>query len=429
MLDLKALAADPHKFKKSLSDRGGDPTEIDRVLAVNEERKKVITRAEGLKAQQNKMNQEIAQLKKNKQDATALLAQLKDMSLEVKRLESEADVVDGNVTTLLERLPNVCHESVPVGASGDDNKEIRRWGEKPSISGKALEHWELGEKLGILDFERGGKVTGARFTFLLSYGAKLERALLNFMLDTHTREHGYTEMIPPFMVNRDSMRGTGQLPKFEEDLFHLDKVDYFLILTAEVPVTNYFKKEILNESQLPIAFAAYSPCFRAEAGSYGKDTKGYIRQHQFNKVEIVRFAHPRHSFEQLELLTSHAEKILQKLELHYRVMALCTADIGFGSAKTYDLEVWLPGQNAYREISSCSNFMDFQARRADIRFKPAGGGKPEFVHTLNGSGLAIGRTLVALLENGQQADGSVVIPKALQPYTGFDKIPTLKGNA
>lgn len=423
MLDLKAIVSDPKKFKTSLENRGGDPTEIDRVLAVNDERRKVMTSAETLKAQQNKMNLEIANLKKAKQDATKQLEEMKVLSQEVKRLEGEAAFVDSKVQGLLEVLPNTCHSSVPVGATAAENKEIRVWGEKPKMSFKPLEHFELGEKLGVLDFERGTKVTGARFTFVRAYAAKIERALINFMLDLHTKEHGYEEIIPPFMVNRDSMRGTGQLPKFEEDLFHLDKVDYFLIPTAEVPVTNIFKQETLEESQLPVAFAAYSPCFRAEAGSYGKDTKGLIRQHQFNKVEVVRFTHPSKSYEQHELLTSHAEKILQKLGLAYRVMCLSTGDIGFGSAKTYDLEVWLPGQNAHREISSCSNFEDFQARRANIRFKPAGGGKPEFVHTLNGSGLAVGRTLVAILENFQQADGSVLIPKALQPYCGFDKVP------
>ncbi|MDZ4677358.1 MAG: serine--tRNA ligase [Oligoflexia bacterium] len=425
MLDLKSLTVNPERFRKSLSSRGGDPTEIDRILAVNDERKKVISKAENLKAQQNKVNQEIAMLKKNKQDATELLNQMKELSVEVKRLEAEAGVVDEQVRDLLMRIPNVCHDSVPVG-SPEANKVVRQWGEKQQITGKALEHWELGEKLGILDFERAARVTGARFTFVRSYAAKIERALINFMLDTHTKEHGYEEMIPPFIVNRASMTGTGQLPKFEEDLFHLKNVDYFLIPTAEVPVTNYFREEVLLESQLPIAFTAYSPCFRAEAGSYGKDTKGLIRQHQFNKVEVVRFVKPTESYEQLELLAGHAEIILQKLGLHYRTMALSTQDIGFGSAKTYDLEVWLPGQNAYREISSCSNFEDFQARRANIRFKPNGGGKPEFVHTLNGSGLAVGRTLVAILENFQQPDGSVLIPKVLQSYCGFDKIPASK---
>jgi seryl-tRNA synthetase len=417
MLDLKAITQNPEKYKANLKNRRGDPSEIDKILSVNDERKKIITKSETLKAQQNKVNQEIAQLKKNKADASQLLEQMKTLSVEVKSLEAEAAFVDEKVRNLLMRIPNLCHESVPVGDSESHNKVLRTY-EKP------LEHWEIGEKLGILDFERAGRVTGARFTFVKSYAAKLERALINFMLEMHTAEHGYMEINPPFIVNRGSLVGTGQLPKFEEDLFKLEKTDYFLIPTAEVPVTNYFREETLNEQQLPIAFAAYSPCFRAEAGSYGKDTKGLIRQHQFNKVEIVRFSHPANSYEQLELLTSHAEKILQKLELHYRVVALSTGDIGFGSAKTYDIEVWLPGQNAYREISSCSCYEDFQARRANIRFKPSGGGKPEFVHTLNGSGLAVGRTLVALLENGQRADGSVVIPHALQKYCGFDKIPS-----
>jgi len=423
MLDLKAVRANPEKFKKSLINRSGNPADIDHILAVNDERKKLILKSESLKAQQNKINQEIAQLKRNKEDASPLLTQMKEMSTDVKKLEAETAAIDEKVRDLLSRIPNLTHESVPIGDSASANKVVRHWGVKPEINGKPLEHWEIGEKLGILDFERAGKVTGARFTFVKAYAAKIERALINLMLDTHTSDHGYEEMNPPFIVNRESLFGTSQLPKFEEDLFKLEKTEFFLIPTAEVPVTNYFRKETLTENQLPIAFAAYSPCFRAEAGSYGKDTKGLIRQHQFNKVEIVRFCHPSKSYEQLELLTSHAEKILQVLGLHYRVVSLCTGDIGFGSAKTYDLEVWLPGQNAFREISSCSNFEDFQARRADIRFKPNGGGKPEFVHTLNGSGLAVGRTLVAILENGQQSDGSVFIPKILHPYCGFEKIP------
>lgn len=423
MIDLKALTTDPEKYKASLVARGGDPTEVDRILSENELRKKAITKAETLKAQQNKINGEIAQLKKNKQDASKLLEEMKELSQEVKKLEAEMTVVDGRVAEQVLRLPNYLHDSVPRGSSAEDNKLIRKYGEPRKFDFMPKEHWDLGEKLGILDFERAGRVTGARFTFVKSYAAKIERALINLMLDIHTQEHGYTEMIPPFMVNAASMTGTGQLPKFGEDLFHLKNADYMLIPTAEVPVTNYHREEILNEEQLPIAFAAYSPCFRAEAGSYGKDTKGLIRQHQFNKVEVMRFSHPRNSYEQLELLTSHAEKILQILELPYRVMQLCSGDIGFGSAKTYDLEVWLPGQNAYREISSCSNYEDFQARRASIRFKPKGGGKPEFVHTLNGSGLAVGRTLVAILENFQQEDGSVIIPQRLREYCGFDRIP------
>lgn len=423
MIDIKALSSDPQKYKKCLSDRGGDPTEADRVLAVNENRKKKIQEAETLKASQNKINTEIAQLKKNKQDANHLLEQMKSVAQDVKRLEAEAGLIDSEVRELLLRLPNYLHNSTPVGAGAEANKQTKKWGEIKNFNFKPKEHWQIGEELGILDFERGTKVTGARFTFVKSYAATIERALISFMLDTHTREHGYTELLPPFMVNAASMMGTGQLPKFAEDLFHLKTPDYMLIPTAEVPVTNYYREETLNEEQLPQAFAAYSPCFRAEAGSYGKDTKGLIRQHQFNKVEVMRFVHPQTSYEQLELLTSHAEKILQSLELPYRVMALCSGDIGFGSAKTYDLEVWLPGQNTYREISSCSNFEDFQARRANIRFKPKAGGKPEFVHTLNGSGLAVGRTLVAILENYQQEDGSVVVPKVLQKYCGFEKIP------
>lgn len=423
MLDLKSLVTEPEKFKKNLQNRGGDPSSIDQVVTVNEERRKLITAAETLKAQQNKMSQEIAQLKKVGKDDPALMTKLKELSQEVKSKEAGALEIDERVKQLLLQLPNLTHVSTPVGSSAGENVVVRTWGEKTSIMGTPKDHADLGEKLGILDFERASKVTGARFTFLKAYGAKLERALINFMLDTHTKNHGYIEMMPPLMVNRASVTGTGQLPKFEEDQFRLEKYDYFLIPTAEVPVTNYYREETLSESQLPVAFAAYTPCFRAEAGSYGKDTKGLVRQHQFNKIELMRFAHPSNSYDQLELLTSHAEKILQLLELPYRVAALCTGDIGFGASKTYDLEVWLPGQNTYREISSCSNFEDFQARRAEIRFKPAGGGKVQYVHTLNGSGLAVGRTMVAILENYQQPDGSVKIPKALQAYCGFDVIP------
>jgi seryl-tRNA synthetase len=307
--------------------------------------------------------------------------------------------------------------SVPVGDSDADNKIIHTWGEPRKFSFKAKEHWEIGEKLGVIDFERAGKVTGARFAFLKKGGARLERALMNFMLDLHTGEHGYTEMLPPFIVNYDSFRGTGQFPKFKQDVFHLTGFDYALIPTAEVPVTNYYREEILDEADLPQSFAAYSPCFRSEAGSYGKDTKGLIRQHQFEKVELMKFAHPSNSYEEHEKLTANAEEVLKRLELPFQRVALCSGDIGFGAAKCYDLNVWLPGQNAYREISSCSNFEDFQARRANIRFK-AKGGKPQFVHTLNGSGLAIGRTLIAILENYQNEDGTVQVPKALVPYMG-----------
>jgi seryl-tRNA synthetase len=321
-------------------------------------------------------------------------------------------------------LPNLPHESVVCGKGAEDNPVVRIWGEKPSFSFTPRPHWEIGESLNILDFARGAKITGARFTLYRGLGARLERAIINFMLDLHTGEHGYTEVLTPFMVNRESMTGTGQLPKFEEDLFRIDKTDYFLIPTAEVPVTNIHRDEILSEKELPIRYAAYSPCFRAEAGSYGKDTRGLIRQHQFNKVELVKFAKPESSYEELEKLTLNAEEVLKRLKIPYRVVCLCTADLGFASAKTYDIEAWFPGQESYREISSCSNYGDFQARRASIRFRREESGKVEFVHTLNGSGLAVGRTLVAVLENCQQADGSVAIPDELQPYMGgIDRIP------
>ena len=331
---------------------------------------------------------------------------------------------DEELQAILMTLPNIPHGSVCCGKGAEDNPVVRIWGEKTQFSFTPRPHWEIGESLNILDFARGAKITGARFTLYRGLGARLERAIINFMLDLHTQEHGYTEVLTPFMVNRESMTGTGQLPKFEEDLFRIDKVDYFLIPTAEVPVTNIHRDEILSEKELPISYVAYSPCFRAEAGSYGKDTRGLIRQHQFNKVEMVKFSKPENSYEDLEKLTLNAEEVLKRLEIPYRVVSLCTADLGFSSAKTYDLEAWLPGQDAYREISSCSNFEEFQSRRALIRFRREESGKVEFVHTINGSGLAVGRTLVAILENYQQADGSVVIPLALRPYMGgVDRIP------
>jgi len=422
MLDLKSVEKNPERYKKGLANRGADPSAIDRLLQTNEKRKKAILEAETLTAQQNKINSEIAQLKKKGEDASGLISQMKAQVEKIKALQAEATSVDEEVRQVLAGIPNIQHESVPVGKSSDDNKVKHTWGEKPQLSFKPKEHWEIGEKLGVLDFARGGKVTGAGFTFVCKKGARLERALINFMLDIHTRESGYQELVPPFIANRESLFGTGQLPKFEEDLFKLQGREQYLIPTSEVTVTNFYRDDMLAEKDLPQAFTAYSPCFRAEAGGYGKDTKGIIRQHQFNKVEIVRFTHPSNSYEQHELLLKHAETILQRLGLHYRTMTLCAGDTGFSAAKTYDIEVWLPGQNAYREISSCSNFEDFQARRANIRFRPAAGGKPEFVHTLNGSGLAVGRTFVAILENFQQEDGSVLIPKALQSYTGFEKI-------
>ncbi|HPI39341.1 MAG TPA: serine--tRNA ligase [Pseudobdellovibrionaceae bacterium] len=423
MIDLKQLEnkQDPsfyNSYRQGLVHRNFPISSLDELMELAKKRKELITQAESQKAQQNKLSQQVAQLKRQGQDATQMISEMGELSAKVKSMEAEASEMDQIVQDILYTLPNKPHSSVPVGKSEKDNVELKKVGVLPHFSFKPKEHWELGEKLGIIDFERAGKTTGARFSFLKSLGARLERSLMQFMMDTHSEKFGYTEMIPPFIVNSSSLLGTGQLPKFKEDLFQLASTDYFLIPTAEVPVTNYYAQELLGEELLPQKFCAYSPCFRSEAGSYGRDTKGLIRQHQFNKVELMQFTHPEASYEALESLTSHAESILEALELPYRRVLLSTGDMGFGSAKTYDLEVWLPGQNAYREISSCTNFEDFQARRANIRFKPKDGGKPQFVHTLNGSGLAVGRTLVAILENYQQEDGSVLIPKVLQPYMG-----------
>lgn len=405
------------EYKTALANRGASSEVLEQLMELNKKRKELITQAETAKANQNKVSGEIAQMKRSGADASALIAEMGKLASSVKEMEAKAAEVDTQVYALAATLPNKPHSSVPVGASADDNKIVKTVGEAVKFSFKAKEHFELGEALNIIDFERAGKVTGARFVFLKGAAASLERALIQFMMDLHSNRHGYTEMIPPYIVNATSLFGTGQLPKFKEDLFHLSGTEYSLIPTAEVPVTNYLAGEILKEEELPMSFCAYSPCFRSEAGSHGRDTKGLIRQHQFHKVELMTFSHPDKSFEALEQLTSHAEQVLVDLELPFRRMLLCTGDMGFGSAKTYDLEVWLPGQNAYREISSCSNFEDFQARRANIRFRSQGG-KPQFVHTLNGSGLAVGRTLIAILENYQQEDGSVRIPKVLQPYMG-----------
>lgn len=409
-------------YKESLKNRQADTAILDDILEKNQVRKKSIQEMESKKAQQNKAGEQIAIKKKNKEDASEELSQMQALSKEVKELEKSVKDIESELNELLVVLPNKCHESVPLGKGEADNAEVKKVGEPTKLSFKAKTHDELGQELGILDFERAGKVTGARFTFLLRQAAKLERALMNFMLDLHVEHHGYSETIPPYIVNSDSLYGTGNFPKFKEDVFHLENTDYYLIPTAEVPVTNLYRGEILKEEDLPQKFAAYSSCFRSEAGSYGQDTKGLIRQHQFEKVELMTFVHPDKSHEEHENLTSHAEEVLKRLELPYRVMALCTGDIGFGSAKTYDLEVWLPGQSAYREISSCSNFEDFQARRAEIRFRPQGAKKPAYVHTLNGSGLAIGRTLIAVMENYQQEDGSIKIPEVLKPYFGADRI-------
>ena len=422
MIDIKLLdsKADPsylEEYKKCLIARGMALETLEQVLEFNRRRKEMITEAETAKYKQNKVSAEVAQLKKSGGDASALIKEMGELSSRVKEMEKDALAMDAKVQELLSTLPNKTHSSVPLGKQESDNLEMKKVGLVPQFKFVARDHVAVGEKLGILDFERAAKVTGARFAFLKGMGAKLERALIQFMMDTHSGKHGYTEMIPPFIVNSQSLYGTGQFPKMKEDVFHLAQTDYYLIPTAEVPATNYFSGEVLREEDLPHSFCAYSPCFRSEAGSHGRDTRGLIRQHQFNKVELMTFSHPQKSYEQLELLTSHAEKILIDLELPFRRIALCSGDIGFGSAKTYDLEVWLPGQSAYREISSCSNFEDFQARRANIRFKNASG-KLQFVHTLNGSGLAVGRTLIAILENYQQEDGSVILPQALRPYMG-----------
>ena len=396
--------------------------------AIDQERRAAITISETLKAQRNKATEEIAQLKKNKQDATAQINQTKELREKIGEAEKTAEEADARLRNILIGLPNLPDDSVPVGKSEADNVEVRRWGAPPKFDFAPKPHWELGEELGVLDLERAVKLTGARFAVYWDLGARLERALMNFMLDLHTREHGYTEVLPPFLVNADSMYGTGQLPKFEADLFkvpHGDK-NLYLISTAEVPVTNLYRDETLDGARLPISLTAGTSCFRSEAGSYGKDVRGIIRQHQFQKVELVKFTKPEQSWEEHEKLTRNAESVLQKLGLHYRVMVLSTADLSASSAKTYDLEVWLPGQQLFREISSCSNFLDFQARRANIRYRPEGGKKTELVHTLNGSGLAIGRTWVAIVENYQQADGSVLVPEVLRPYVGAERITPKK---
>src|SRR5438477_1710413 len=387
-------------------------------------RRQAITDAETMKARRNQASEEIAKLKKAGQDASAQMAETKQLREQIQEKERAANQLEVRLHEILAGIPNIPHESVPVGKSAEDNVEIRRRGSPPKFDFAPKPHWELGEQLGVLDLERAAKLTGARFAVYWDLGARMERALANFMLDLHTREHGYTEVLPPYLVNSDSMYGTGQLPKFAADSFRVPhgEKDLWLIPTAEVPVTNLYRDETLDAAKLPISLTAYTSCFRSEAGSYGKDVRGIIRQHQFQKVELVKFAHPQSSYDELEKLTRNAEEVLQKLGLHYRVVALSTGDMGFSSAKTYDIEVWLPGQQLFREISSCSNFEAFQARRANIRFRPEGKNKTEFVHTLNGSGLAIGRTWVAIVETYQQADGTVVVPEALRPYMGVDRI-------
>jgi seryl-tRNA synthetase len=429
MLDLNFVRNHLPLVEEKLRQRGMDPGEVLKDFGqVDAQRRQAITSAETLKAHRNRVSEEIAKLKKSGQDASALMAETKDMREQVQELEKAAEEYETRLREVLVGIPNVPHESVPVGKSVEDNLEIRRWGTPPKFDFTPKPHWELGEQLGVLDLERAAKLTGARFAVYWDLGARLERALASFMLDLHTREHGYTEVLPPYLVNTASMYGTGQLPKFASDLFRVPHggKDLWLIPTAEVPVTNLYRDEVLDASRLPVALTAYTPCFRSEAGSYGKDVRGIIRQHQFQKVELVKFSRPEDSYPQLEKLTHDAEEVLQKLGLHYRVVTLCTADMGFSSAKTYDIEVWLPGQQLFREISSCSNFESFQARRANIRYRLEGKNKTDFVHTLNGSGLAIGRTWVAIVENNQQADGTVVIPEALRPYMGTDRITAKK---
>jgi seryl-tRNA synthetase len=429
MLDLNFVRDNLALVEEKLRQRGMKPAEVLKNFAqVDAQRRQAITSAETMQAQRNRASEEIAKLKKSGQDASALIAETKALREQVEELGKAAEEYEVRLQQILVGIPNIPHASVPVGKSADDNVEVRRWGAPPRFDFAPKPHWEIGEHLGVLDLERAAKISGARFTVYWDLGARLERALANFMLDLHTREHGYTEVLPPYMVNSDSMYGTGNLPKFAADLFrvpHGDK-DLWLIPTAEVPVTNLYRNEVLDAVQLPISLTAYTPCFRSEAGSYGKDVRGIIRQHQFQKVEMVKFARPEDSYEQLEKLTHDAEEVLQKLGLHYRVVVLSTGDMSFTAAKTYDIEVWLPGQELFREISSCSNFESFQARRANIRYRPEGKNKTEFVHTLNGSGLAVGRTWVAIVENYQQADGSVLIPEALRKYMETDRLTPRK---
>jgi seryl-tRNA synthetase len=432
MIDLAFVRANLALVEEKLRSRGADPAAVlGNFAEVDRERRDAITQVETLKAQRNKLTEDIAKLRREGADATAQTEQTRSLKAEVESLEAKAAAADERLREMMQTLPNLPQSDVPVGRDEHGNREEKVWGEQPKFDFAARPHWEIGEALGILDFNRAAKISGSRFVVHFGQGARLERALANFMVDLHTREHGYTEVLPPYMVNSKSLFGTGQLPKFAEDLFHCDdkgiyeagkylESDHWLIPTAEVPVTNLFRDETLDEAQLPISYCAYTPCFRSEAGSYGKDVRGMIRQHQFQKVELVKFVKPEESNREHERLTRHAETVLERLGLPYRRMLLCTGDMGFASAKTYDLEVWLPGQGLYREISSCSNFEAFQARRANIRYRPAGAKKSEFLHTLNGSGLAVGRTYLAVLENYQQADGSVRVPEALIPYMNGD---------
>lgn len=421
MLDLKTIRQDPSRVIQALETRG-ETVDIEALLGLDRKRRELIQKADVLKARRNAFSQEIARSKAEGKDHVAVdTKQMREISETIKGIDSEIRQLEEKIKQILLGIPNIPHESVPIGKNEEQNRIKRHWGDKPEFDFIPRPHWELGESLGILDFKRAAKLSGTRFCLYWGMGARLERALITFMLDVHTKEHGYIEVLPPFMVSKETMTATGQLPKFEDDLFST-KDQYYLIPTAEVPVTNIFRAETINEEDLPIKLVAFTPCFRREAGSYGKDTRGLTRQHQFNKVELVRFAHPSHSYEDLEELTSEAEEILRRLNLHYRVVTLCTGDLGFSASKTYDLEVWMPGQNRYVEISSCSNFEDFQARRARIRFASNNTKKTGLCHTLNGSGLAVGRTLAAILENYQLPDGSVEVPDVLRAYMGLDRI-------
>lgn len=421
MLDVKFVRENIEPVRQMLKNRQSD-LDLQPLLELDEVRRRILVDVEQKKHRRNVASEEISRLKKEKKDASNLVEEMRELGQEIKVLDERLDEVEQKFRDFLLIIPNVPDSSVPVGIDEKDNREILVWGEKPVFDFEPKPHWEIGEGLGILDFERGAKITGARFSLYWGAASAMERALISFMLDVHTKRHAYTEVLPPFMVNSASMRGTGQLPKFKEDLFKLEGWDYWMVPTAEVPVTNIHRDEILDESDLPRCYTAYTPCFRSEAGSHGKDTRGLIRQHQFNKVELVKFTKPEDSYSELETLLKNAETILQELGIHYHVIVLCTGDMGFSASKTYDIEVWLPGQDTYREISSCSNFEDFQARRANIRFRRKGRSRTDLVHTLNGSGLAVGRTLVAILENYQQADGTVVIPEVLRPYMGNMKV-------
>ena len=418
MLDLKRIRNDYDEVERLVKLRGKGDYDLPKVKALDEDRRTLLVKVEDMKSKQNKISKEIPMMKKAGEDTAEIFKEMKELSEEIKALDADVKTIDDELMGILMGIPNALHPDTPVGNDDHENVEIKKWGTPRAFTFEAKAHWDIGTMLDILDFERATKITGTRFTVLKGQGARLERALINFMLDLHTEEHHFTEILPPFMVNRDAMTGTGQLPKFEDDMFHIPSKDFFLVPTAEVPVTNLYANEILDELDLPIYHTAYTPCFRKEAGSAGRDTRGVIRQHQFNKVEMVKFVKPEDSYAELETLTRSAEEVLEKLEIPYRVVQLCSGDVGFSSAKTYDIEVWLPSYDAYKEISSCSNFEDFQARRANIRYRDAETKKVNFVHTLNGSGLAVGRTLAAILENYQNEDGTVSIPKGLQSYMG-----------